>query len=262
MGKTICTLRARVPSDEDAGDLFVQPDDDGGGSSVMTVLRTSVVTASRQLRAAAAAAAGAAARGPSAATAAARRLHQRSAAFGAVCQRRQQQQLHPGSTPATAAAAGAARSRALSGKPSPAAAEAEQQSAADSSSAASASAKAREEKTSGASTAPASTPASDVDLEVRGAAPGEQPDSFDQAVGLERVELEDPDVFKHNEVIRGPFGTMEEPVLIESAFASRIVGCTGRATPEDHDLYWIEVKKDEKCSCPVCEQVFALKPAE
>jgi uncharacterized Zn-finger protein len=87
------------------------------------------------------------------------------------------------------------------------------------------------------------------------------PTAEDQAIGLERLELEHPDIFKHNEVIRGPFGTLDAPVLVESAYDSRIVGCTGPAAPHDHDLYWIEVRKDRPAVCPLCEQVFALKPA-
>lgn len=86
------------------------------------------------------------------------------------------------------------------------------------------------------------------------------PDSFDQATGLERAEIDYPDIFAHNEVSRGPFGTASSPALIESAFDERIVGCTGEAAPADHDLYWLTVKKGEQTTCPVCGQVFALLP--
>ncbi|KAF6003592.1 hypothetical protein F1559_003125 [Cyanidiococcus yangmingshanensis] len=98
-------------------------------------------------------------------------------------------------------------------------------------------------------------------MPVRGTPPGVMPTAEDQATGIERLELEHPDIFKHNEVIRGPFGTSDAPVLVESAYESRIVGCTGAAAPNDHDLYWIEVRKDHPAVCPLCEQVFALKPA-
>jgi len=95
--------------------------------------------------------------------------------------------------------------------------------------------------------------------EVEGSAAGEVPSSFKQAAGLERAEIENPDIFAHNDVLTGPFGTLETPTLVESAFDSRIVGCTGDEAPNDHDIYWLEVKKDEKIVCPLCEQVFALK---
>lgn len=88
----------------------------------------------------------------------------------------------------------------------------------------------------------------------------EVPTVFEQATGLERAEIEHPDLFKHNEVLRGQFGTKENPVMIESNFESRIVGCTGRAAPDDHDLYWLLVEKGDQYSCPLCGQVFQLSP--
>lgn len=96
--------------------------------------------------------------------------------------------------------------------------------------------------------------------EVKEGKPGEIPSIFDQATGLERAEIENPDLFKHNDVIRGPFGTAENPVLIKSNFDARIVGCTGRAAPDDHDLYWINVEKDVPATCSRCGQVFKLDP--
>ncbi|KAK1866961.1 hypothetical protein I4F81_009473 [Pyropia yezoensis] len=103
------------------------------------------------------------------------------------------------------------------------------------------------------SDAVAKPPAADSDVDTI-------PDSFDQAAGLERAEIDYPDIFAHNEVSRGPFGTESNPALIESAFDERIVGCTGQAAPADHDLHWLTVKKGELCTCPVCGQVFALSP--
>ena len=83
---------------------------------------------------------------------------------------------------------------------------------------------------------------------------------MEQATGLERAEIEHPDLFKHNEVLRGPFGTTENPVKIQSAYDARIVGCTGKAAPDDHDLVWINVEKGQLCICPECGQVFELDP--
>lgn len=89
--------------------------------------------------------------------------------------------------------------------------------------------------------------------------PGEMPDIVDQATGLERAEIDHPDLFKHNEVLRGPFGTETNPVLIQSNYDARIVGCTGKATPNDHELVWLNVEKGESNACRECGQVFVLE---
>ena len=96
--------------------------------------------------------------------------------------------------------------------------------------------------------------------EVKPGVPGEIPSILDQATGLERAEIDHPDLFKHNEVLRGPFGTEENPVKIQSNYESRIVGCTGRPAPDDHDLVWLNVEKGEPAVCDICGQVFALDP--
>ncbi|GJN18403.1 hypothetical protein PR202_gb05563 [Eleusine coracana subsp. coracana] len=82
------------------------------------------------------------------------------------------------------------------------------------------------------------------------------------ATGLEREELEaelqgkkrfdmDPPV--------GPFGTKEEPAVIESYYNKRIVGCPGGEGEDEHDVVWFWLKKDEPHECPVCSQYFVLK---
>lgn len=96
--------------------------------------------------------------------------------------------------------------------------------------------------------------------EVKPGVPGEIPSILDQATGLERAEIDHPDLFKHNEVLRGPFGTPENPVKIQSNYDARIVGCTGKSTPDDHDLVWLNVEKGEPCTCGECGQVFELDP--
>lgn len=56
-------------------------------------------------------------------------------------------------------------------------------------------------------------------------------DDLDQAVGLQHAELvsdlQDKPFFQEC-LITGPFGTVENPVMIESTLGYRIVGCTGR----------------------------------
>lgn len=100
----------------------------------------------------------------------------------------------------------------------------------------------------------------DVLPKVKEGEPGETPSILDQATGLERAEIEHPDLFRHNEVLRGDFGTDENPVLIQSNFDARIVGCTGHAAPDDHDLHWINVEKDQIATCGQCQQKFRLEP--
>lgn len=77
---------------------------------------------------------------------------------------------------------------------------------------------------------------------------------------MERAEIDHPDLFKHNEVLRGPFGTPDNPVKIQSNFDARIVGCTGKAAPEDHEIMWMNVEKGEQSTCRLCGQVFELDP--
>lgn len=102
--------------------------------------------------------------------------------------------------------------------------------------------------------------AANVIPEVKPGVAGEIPSILDQATGLERAEIDHPDLFKHNEVLRGPFGTPENPVKIQSMYDSRIVGCTGKASPDDHDLVWLSVEKGEPATCRICGQVFVLDP--
>lgn len=96
--------------------------------------------------------------------------------------------------------------------------------------------------------------------EAKASPDDEIPSIFDQATGLERAEIEYPDLFKHNEVLRGPFGTEENPVKIQSHYENRIVGCTGRPAPKDHDIVWLQVEKGEKACCGECGQYFELDP--
>ncbi|XP_066364648.1 putative cytochrome c oxidase subunit 5b-like [Miscanthus floridulus] len=98
--------------------------------------------------------------------------------------------------------------------------------------------------------------------------PGDKPaptkveDVMPIATGLEREELEaelqgkkrfdmDPPV--------GPFGTKEEPAVIESYYNKRIVGCPGGEGEDEHDVVWFWLQKDKPHECPVCSQYFVLK---
>ncbi|KAG2625411.1 putative cytochrome c oxidase subunit 5b-like [Panicum virgatum] len=93
-------------------------------------------------------------------------------------------------------------------------------------------------------------------------APTKVEDVMPIATGLEREELEaelqgkkrfdmDPPV--------GPFGTKEEPAVIESYYNKRIVGCPGGEGEDEHDVVWFWLEKDKPHECPVCSQYFVLK---
>ena len=99
-----------------------------------------------------------------------------------------------------------------------------------------------------------------ADMSVKPCPDDEVPSILEQGTGLERAEIEYPDLFRHNEVIRGAFGTEKNPVKIQSMYDERIVGCTGLASPEDHDLMWIKVEKGIMARCPLCDQRFVLDP--
>ncbi|CAD6271017.1 unnamed protein product [Miscanthus lutarioriparius] len=91
-------------------------------------------------------------------------------------------------------------------------------------------------------------------------APTKVEDVMPIATGLEREELEaelqgkkwfdmDPPV--------GPFGTKEEPAVIESYYNKRIVGCPGGEGEDEHDVVWFWLQKDKPHECPVCSQYCA-----
>ena len=58
------------------------------------------------------------------------------------------------------------------------------------------------------------------------------PKNEDRAVGLEKMQIEankaGKPVFASNVgILKGPFGTAENPVRVPSAYSSRVVGCNG-----------------------------------
>lgn len=59
-------------------------------------------------------------------------------------------------------------------------------------------------------------------------------------------------------VLKGAFGTRENPVKVPSWHDSRIVGCTGGPGEEEHELLWHEVKKGKPLICLECGQWFEL----
>merc|ERR1719282_341041 len=84
---------------------------------------------------------------------------------------------------------------------------------------------------------------------------------LDHATGEEKeellTELEGKELYE--QYLSGPFGTIENPVIVPSVMHTRIVGCLGGDGDSAHDLLWHEVKKDRPTICIECGQVFKLK---
>eukprot|EP01092_Planopodium_desertum_P006350 TRINITY_DN262_c0_g1_i1.p1 TRINITY_DN262_c0_g1~~TRINITY_DN262_c0_g1_i1.p1 ORF type:complete len:153 (+),score=22.21 TRINITY_DN262_c0_g1_i1:88-546(+) len=74
--------------------------------------------------------------------------------------------------------------------------------------------------------------------------------------GIQKLQL--LGLTKWKDVLFGPFGTLEKPVIVESEFESRIVGCVGPST-DPHDLLWHVVKEGPPTICLDCGQVFQFK---
>mmetsp|Transcript_7376 Transcript_7376/g.14649 ORF Transcript_7376/g.14649 Transcript_7376/m.14649 type:complete len:156 (-) Transcript_7376:276-743(-) len=94
------------------------------------------------------------------------------------------------------------------------------------------------------------------------------PSDMDQATGLERAELlaeaEGRNLFDVQPI--GLFGTKENPVVVESIYEERVMGCPGDCANGDtsthNELQWFVVTKDAPYVCPECSQVFTLKQIE
>jgi len=89
----------------------------------------------------------------------------------------------------------------------------------------------------------------------------------DNAVGLEALEQHFNRRGKHltyQAVLTGPFGTIENPVIVPTAKQERFVGCCGgngeHGEPEEHDPVWFLATPKDSVACPVCAQVFRLTP--
>jgi hypothetical protein len=63
-------------------------------------------------------------------------------------------------------------------------------------------------------------------------------------------------------ILYGARGTIENPVIVESVFPSRIVGCFGSAETQQHDLLWHVVHHERPTVCLECSQVFKLQVPE
>lgn len=72
------------------------------------------------------------------------------------------------------------------------------------------------------------------------------------------AELQGRDILAINYPV-GPFGTKENPAVVNSYYDKRIVGCPGGEGEDEHDVVWFWLKKDKPYECPVCTQCFKLE---
>ena len=54
----------------------------------------------------------------------------------------------------------------------------------------------------------------------------------------------------------GPFGTIENPVLIPSVTTERVVGCTGGTGDDEHMILFFRCQEGFLYRCGECDQVF------
>ncbi|KAJ7593141.1 COX5B-domain-containing protein [Mycena floridula] len=94
-----------------------------------------------------------------------------------------------------------------------------------------------------------------------GAKPGEVPTLFDQATGVERLQLladiEGVDAFDLAPLDASRVGTLKDPIIVPSLDPERLVGCTG-CPADSHDTIWFPVSKDRVTRCVECGSVYAL----
>jgi len=83
---------------------------------------------------------------------------------------------------------------------------------------------------------------------------------------LYRLKMKRPDprfqgefsTLEEKHILYGPRGTIKEPVIVESVYPSRMVGCNGSEDTQLHDILWHVVKREKPCVCLECGQVFKL----
>jgi len=64
---------------------------------------------------------------------------------------------------------------------------------------------------------------------------------------------------EEHHILFGDRGTPTNPIIIESIYPVRIVGCTGSHETQTHELLWHNVKREKPLVCLECGQVFQLQ---
>lgn len=88
------------------------------------------------------------------------------------------------------------------------------------------------------------------------------PSKYEQAAGLERLQyladLSGRRLFLLNPLVVDHYGTMDDPIWVESMAGKRITGCTG-FPKESHETMWFWTEEGKPGRCPECGQVFKIK---
>ncbi|CAG8099880.1 unnamed protein product [Penicillium olsonii] len=91
------------------------------------------------------------------------------------------------------------------------------------------------------------------DLLAPGAKPGTIPSDVDQATGLERLELigkmQGIDIFDMRPLDASRKGTLQDPIIVNSAGDEQYAGCTGYPV-DSHQVNWLTVSRErpiERC---------------
>ncbi|KAF2748488.1 COX5B-domain-containing protein [Sporormia fimetaria CBS 119925] len=100
------------------------------------------------------------------------------------------------------------------------------------------------------------------DLLPPGAKPGTVPTDIEQATGLERLEIlgkmQGIDIFDMRPLDSSRVGTLEDPIVVNSAGPDQYVGCTG-CPADSHEVKWITLSRDEPLArCMECGSAYKM----
>ncbi|KAF1955123.1 COX5B-domain-containing protein [Byssothecium circinans] len=103
---------------------------------------------------------------------------------------------------------------------------------------------------------------SEADLFGPGAKPGTVPTDLEQATGLERLEIlgktQGVDIFDMKPLDASRLGTLEDPIVVNSAGNEQYVGCTGYPA-DSHNVLWITLTREEPVSrCMECGSAYKM----
>ncbi|KAF2679894.1 COX5B-domain-containing protein [Lentithecium fluviatile CBS 122367] len=100
------------------------------------------------------------------------------------------------------------------------------------------------------------------DLLPPGAKPGTVPTDLEQATGLERLEIlgkmQGIDIFDMRPLDASRVGTMDDPIVVNSAGTEQYVGCTG-CPADSHNVIWITLTREEpQARCMECGSAYKM----
>ncbi|KAL9066864.1 MAG: hypothetical protein Q9161_007283 [Pseudevernia consocians] len=101
------------------------------------------------------------------------------------------------------------------------------------------------------------------DLLPPGAEPGTVPTDLDQSTGLERFEIlgkmQGVDVFDMKPLDASRKGTLDDPILVNSAGDEQFAGCTGYPA-DSHGVIWLNMSRERPVErCPECGGVYRME---